>query len=164
MNALARLVERNPWWQRAGRRERVVLVAGVAIVAIALLATFVVTPLHDSLAQAPQQRALRKALLGQAQSRLAAITAAKPAAAAPVDARAAIERALDRQGISRADATIDTANARIGVTLPAVRLANAAALMDSLARDGLRVASATLAARADSADLRAEIALVRAAP
>jgi len=49
------------------------------------------------------------------------------------------------------------------VTLPAVRIADAAALIDALARDGLVVTAATLAAREGGAEVRAELALAREA-
>ena len=157
-------LDRYPWWQRATARERVAVGIGAGVLVIALVASIVVVPMQAALADAPQQRAQRKALLDVAKQRVTAIGTLRRDAMPRVDARASIEAALDRQHIARGDATIDTANDRIALTLPAVRIGDAAAIIDALAHDGLRVSAATLAARADSPDIRAEIAFVRANP
>ncbi len=149
------------WWQRATARERVMLVAGAAVVIAAVIGTLVVAPMRDTLAGAPLQRAERKALLAQARDRVAAINAVARASPPAVDARAAIERALDARAIARRDATVDLANERIALTLPAVSLADAAAVVGALAREGLRATGINFAARADSPALRAEITFAR---
>ncbi|MEO8848546.1 MAG: type II secretion system protein GspM [Casimicrobiaceae bacterium] len=164
MNIVTRTLERQSWWQRASHRERVALVSAFAIVSVALLASYVALPLRDALVRAPQERALRTALLAQAQLRVTEIANARPPSTAAIDARSAIERALDHQHIGRSDVTIDSTTARIGVTLSAVSLGDAAALIDSLAHEGLRVTDATLAARADAPLLRAELTFSRPAP
>ena len=162
--AMTAWLERFEWWQRTSARERILIAIGAGVVVVALAATLVVAPVAGALSRAPQARAERKALLAQAASRVDAIRAPATAAAPPLAPRAAIERALDRQGVARSAATIDTAADRIGVTLPAVRLADVAAVVASLARDGLRASAISLSARADSADLRAELAFTRTSP
>jgi hypothetical protein len=157
-------LDRYAWWQRATQRERVALGVAAVVIITAFIISVVIMPVRDALVRAPRDRAQRKALMAQARQRVAAIQSLNVIAAPRTDARASIARALDRQGVARSDATIDTANDRIVLTLPAVRIAVAAAIMDTLTRDGLRVAGATLAARADSPDLRAEITFMRAAP
>ncbi|MEP7063751.1 MAG: type II secretion system protein GspM [Betaproteobacteria bacterium] len=161
MSAAIAWLDRFAWWQRASPRERAIVGGGVAVVVAAIAVSVIVLPLRDALAHAPAERAQRKALLAQAEQRAAIIQTIPPQPPAAVDARTAIERALDRHGIARGDATIDTANDRIALTLPATRIADVAAVVDALMRDGLRVNAATLAARADSADVRAEIAFAR---
>jgi type II secretory pathway component PulM len=160
-----RSLERYEWWQRATPRERVVVVAGAAIVAIALVATLVALPVASALSQAPQARAQRSAKLAQARARVDEIRDAGTAASTQAvgDPRAAVERALARIGVARGAASVDVTGARIAVTLPAVRIADAAALIDALARDGLVVTAATLAAREGGAEVRAELALAREA-
>ncbi len=163
MTALDNALARYEWWQRASARERAMLAGGVAIVALVLLAVWVVQPMLDTLRQAPAQRALRKAQLAQAQQRVAAIGSIKPVAPVPLDVRASVDRALQRQHLGGADASVDVADARVGVTLPAVRVADVAALLDTLARDGLRATDVTLASRADSPLVRAELGFTRPA-
>lgn len=164
MNSLSSMFERFAWWQRASPRERAALAIGGAVIVVAFFVSVVIVPLRDTLAHAPQDRAQRKALLAQARDRLAAIQTVKASVAPPVDARGAIERALDGQHIGRADATIDTTNDRISLTLPAVRIADAAAIVAALAHAGLRVSAATLAARADTSDVRSELTFIRSTP
>jgi type II secretory pathway component PulM len=154
-------LDRVAWWQHATSRERAAVGIGVTVVAVAIVASVIVLPLRDALAHAPAERAQRNALLAQAEQRVATIQTIPPQPPAAVNARTAIERALDRRGIARGDATIDTANDRIALTLPAARITDVAAVVDALMRDGLRVTAATLAARAESADVRAEIAFAR---
>lgn len=164
MNSPSSMLERFGWWQRASRRERAALAAGGAVIVIAFLVSVVIVPLREALAHAPQERAQRKALLAQARERLAVIQSIKTGVAAPVDAHAAIERALDAQHLGPADAAIDTANDRISLTLPAARITDAAAIVATLAHAGLRVSAATLSARADTSDVRSELTFVRSAP
>jgi type II secretory pathway component PulM len=156
-------LERQEWWQRRSPRERTLLALCVAIVAFAVIALAVVAPLTDLLIHAPQAHAERKALLERAAAQVATIERAVPGAPA-VDARAAIERALDARRIARNAATIDVAQDRIALTLPAARLEDVAALVDGLRRDGLRLVEATLAARADADGMRAELAFAPSGP
>jgi type II secretory pathway component PulM len=156
-----RALERYDWWQRTSPRERVLLALGAAIVAIALLVTLVALPVANALSRAPQARAQRLAELAQAHARVDEIRTAAPVAPSTVDPRVAVERALAQAGIARSGAGIDVADGRVAVTLPAVRIADAAALVDALARDGLVVSAATLSAREGGADVRAELTLVR---
>lgn len=149
------------WWQRATARERAMLVAGATVVIVAVAGTLVIAPMRDTLARAPLQRAERKALLGEARERVASINAAPGASLPPVDARAAIERALDAKAFPRRDATIDLANDRIALTLPAVSVADATAVIGTLAHEGLRATGINFAARADSPAVRAEITFAR---
>ena len=149
------------WWQRASARERAMLATGAVVVIVALVGALVVAPMRETLARAPAQRAERKALLAQARERVASINSVRSASLPAVEPRAAIERALDARAIARRDATIDLANDRISLTLPAVSMADAAAVMGALARDGLRATAVNLAARADSPALRAEFTFAR---
>jgi type II secretory pathway component PulM len=154
-------LERYEWWQRTSARERAMLVAGASIVVVVLAVTLVAMPIAAALSRAPQARAQRTAELAQARARVDAIRAAAAPLAPVADPRAAVERALARIGIARGAADIDATGERIAVTLPAVRIADVAALMDTLGRDGLVVAGATLAAREGGTDVRAELTLTR---
>lgn len=162
MNTISRTLSRSAWWQRATPREHTAVGVGAVAVVIALAYGLIAQPMYDALVNAPQDRAQRKAQLTQARERLDAIRTLTVGTPPRIDARTAIERALDRQGIARRDATIDTANDRVALTLPAVRLADAVAIIALLAQDGLRVDAATLAARADAPQLRAELNFTRA--
>jgi type II secretory pathway component PulM len=156
-----RALERFEWWQRASARERAMLVAGASIVVVVLAVTLVAMPIAAALSHAPQAHAQRTAELAQARARVDAIRADAAPVAPAGDPRAVVERALARIGIARGAADIDATGERIAVTLPSVRIADAAALIDALARDGLVVAGATLAAREGGADVRAELTLTR---
>lgn len=158
---MADRLARFGWWQRATARERAMLAAGAAVVCVAIVGTLVVAPMRDTLAHAPLQRAERKALLVQARERVTSINSPRGASPAAADARAAIERALDARSISRRDATLDLANDRISLTLAAVSVTDAVAVVGALAREGLRATGINFAARADSPAVRAEITFAR---
>ncbi len=154
-------LDRLGFWQRASRRERAMLAAGVLVVIAALLVAWVALPLAHFLAVAPQARAVRAARLDDARERVAALSRAQPArdAAAPADA---LGRALDGAGIPRSAATLDVAADRIALTLPGARLAEVASVMAGATREGLVVSAATLSALAEPGLLRAELAFERA--
>jgi type II secretory pathway component PulM len=155
MNAIA---ER---WAAMSPRERALLAAGAVVVVAALLYAFAWRPLVDDLPRAKRdaERAERRLASAQAAASAAAARATPPARA-PLDA--AIRGALARQGLAAGDATLEIAGERAAVTLPSVRFATLVALLDTLAReDAVHAVEATLTARVEAGQVRAELSLSR---
>lgn len=151
----------NLWWQQRSKRERTVLVAGIAFVAVAFIYAGILAPMLDVVAAAPQLRAARTAREAVAAAQVDVIRANGAAAPARTDARAAVERALREHGLSGAGSTLDVQDGRVLVTLPTVALGELSATLAQLEQsDGLRVVAATLTPRVDSG-VRAELTLAR---
>lgn len=148
-------------WAALAPRERVMLAAGAIVVAAALVYAFLWRPLSDDLPRARAEADL-------AERRLAAATASASVAASrtqapsrsPLDA--SIRGALARQGMGASDAVVEVAGTRAALTIPSIRFATLVALVDALARnEAVHVVDATIAARVEPGQVRAELTLSR---
>ncbi len=154
-------LDRYPWWQRATRRERVMLVAAALVTGIAIAWLGVWEPVNRELTRMEADMARERALLARARSQteeIATITVAPPRQAA--DLKSGVEAALAQRGL--AATSVELREARVRVVLAAARFDALIAALGALQRDaGVRVVEATLATRVEPGTVRAELTLVR---
>ena len=150
-------------WDRAAPRERLLVAGGGAIVLLALASALVWQPLTRDIERSREQLSRDASMLRNAramadESAGLARDAKTPRAGDP---RAAVERVLAEQSL-RAGASIEVADGRVKVVLPAVRFAGLVAALDAMRKDdGLRAVEAMLAARVEPGTVRAEFVLAR---
>ena len=135
-------------------------IAAIAVAAAVRLAA----PLGDSIARARDDVARNRVVLDIARSRsVEAATLGR--AQAPVhtgDARAAIDRVLDRERVQHTSAPGDAGGGAVKVVLPQVAFDTLVRSLAALAaEEGVHVVEASIIARVEPGLVRAEIALAR---
>ncbi|CAG0987138.1 hypothetical protein BURK1_02068 [Burkholderiales bacterium] len=148
-------------WNGLETRERRWLVAGTAVVVTALAFAYVWHPLVQDVPRAARDAERAQARLARAGAMAsAAATRASTPAREPMEA--AVRGALAGAGIAPVDATLVVSGARAALTLPSIRFAELAGLIDTLARErAVHVVDATIAARVEAGRVRAELSLSR---
>jgi type II secretory pathway component PulM len=138
------------------------VVFAVAAVAVAA-ALRVAAPLGESIARTRDDVARNRMILDIARSRSAeaeTLARAQPSVRSS-DARAAIDRVLDREGVPHAAAN-DVGGGAVRVVLPQVAFDTLVRALAALAtEEGVHVVEASIIARVEPGVVRAEIALVR---
>ena len=152
------------WLAGKTRTERRVVVAIVVAVAIAVLWLALWEPLRRDADAMRAAHAVSAAELATARKMTeeAAGLARTPAAPAPVDPRAALDRILSQQNLRGAVTQLDWQEGRAHVVFAAVPYDALIALLEALQREGgLRAVDATLTARVEPGTVRAELTLAR---
>jgi general secretion pathway protein M len=153
------------WWSLRSGRERVVIVLVSAIVAIALLWSFVWQPLQRDSERLARELVDQRAALAEARRQadeiagLARNTPTPPSG----DVRAAIDAALASQGLKAAAGSVEHLDGeRWRITFDAIAFDALIALLDALQRDaGVRAAEVSVTARVEPGQVRAEVTLAR---
>lgn len=148
-------------WATLAPRERGLLVAGAIVVAGALIYAVAWRPLADDLprARADAERAERRLAAATASASVAGSRTQAPLRG-PLDL--SIRAALARQGVGTTDAVVEVAGTRAALTIPSIRFSTLVALVDTLARnEAVHVVDATIAARVEPGQVRAELTLAR---
>ncbi len=139
------------------------VVFAVAAVAVAA-ARRVAAPLGESIARTRDDVARNRMILDIARSRSAeaeTLARAQPSVRSS-DARAAIDRVLDREGMQHTSAPDDAGGSAVKVVLPQVAFDTLVRALAALAaEEGVHVVEASIIARVEPGVVRAEIALVR---
>jgi general secretion pathway protein M len=148
-------------WATLAPRERGLLVVGAIVVAGALIYAVAWRPLADDLprARADAERAERRLAAATASASVAGSRTQAPLRG-PLDL--SIRAALARQGVGTTDAVVEVAGTRAALTIPSIRFSTLVALVDTLARnEAVHVVDATIAARVEPGQVRAELTLAR---
>jgi general secretion pathway protein M len=149
-------------WNRAAPRERMWLVSGGVLVALALAYALIWQPLLRDLDRTGEALTRDRATLALLKSYGESRATGAVIEAAPVDVRAAVERALDARQLRNAAAPLEPRDGRVSLVLGAVPFDALVALLDDLARtDHLRVIDARLTARVEPGMVRAELTVGR---
>ncbi len=148
---------------RSGAQRTAWIVFAIAALAVAAAVRFA-APLGESIARMRDDVARNRIILDIARSR-SAVAPTLPRAQAPVrngDARAAIDRVLDREGLQHTSASADAGAAAVQVVLPQVAFdALVRSLAALAAEEGVHVVEAPTIARVEPGLVRAELALAR---
>jgi type II secretory pathway component PulM len=151
-------------WDARGTLQRAGwIAAAVAFVAVAALILFAV-PLREAIARARSDVAHNRLVLETARARVAenAALARATAPAARDDPRAAIGRALAREGLAYVPADTRASDGPIAIVIGDARFDALMRALDALEReDGVRVVDATITVRVDPGTVRAELTLAR---
>ena len=151
-------------WDRASGRERALVGAAVAVVALAAAWTWLWQPMTADVARLQRDLPRARAVLAGARAPADALAASRRSAGdvRAGDARAAVERLLAERGLREAVGTLDGKDARVRVIFTAVRFDALVGWLDALrARDGLRAVEAVVTARVEPGAVRAELTLAR---
>jgi type II secretory pathway component PulM len=147
------------------RRERIVIALVGGIVALALLWSFAWQPLQRDSERLARELVDQRAALTEARRQADEIAGlARNAPPPPTgDARAAIDGALASQGLKSATVSVERLDGeRWRVTFDAIAFDALTALLDRLQRDAsIRAAEASVTARVEPGQVRAEITLAR---
>ena len=150
-------------WDHASPRERVAIVAGLAVVLCALGWAFVWQPLTRDLERLRESSPLDTATLIRA--RAMADDIAGMSRSAPVsrgDLRSSIERALGDRGLRAPAVAIEAQDARVKVIVPAVPFATLVAALDAMRKDAAAfVVEGVITPRVEPGTVRAEFVLAR---
>jgi type II secretory pathway component PulM len=152
------------WWGAKAHGERRIVAALTTIIVAAIGWLVVWQPLQRDVAalsaSVPAQR--RAVVEGQRMADEMAGLARAGAVAAAGDPRADLERVLTQRGIRGAATQIDWQEGRARVVFATVAIDTLIPTMEALQRDaGLRVVDATLTARVEPGNVRAELVLAR---
>jgi type II secretory pathway component PulM len=147
------------------RRERIVIALVGGIVALALLWSFAWQPLQRDSERLARELVDQRAALSEARRQADEIAGlARNAPAPPMgDARAAIDGALASQELKSATGSVERLDGeRWRITFDAIAFDALTALLDHLQRDAsIRAAEASVTARVEPGQVRAEITLAR---
>ncbi|HVE50696.1 MAG TPA: type II secretion system protein GspM [Casimicrobiaceae bacterium] len=152
-------------WVRWSPRERALVALGAIVVVLGAGWPLLWQPIERDLERSSRELATLHAhmrSMNEAASEIPQlIRNAKPPRTA--DAKAAIESTLKARGLAASVSAIDaTSDGRVRLTFASVELPALAALLDALGRDEqLFTREATLAARVEPGQLRAEVTLAR---
>lgn len=149
------------WWRGKPPRERRTIAAFTAVAAIAIGWLGVVDPLSRDLARVERVRGDVARTLAEARADAVETTAlARTPAAATVDGRAALERALAEAGLRPAVTHLEWQDRRAVLTFGSVEFARLVTWLESVHRNaGLHVREATLSRLASPGLVRAELVL-----
>ena len=151
-------------WDRASKRERVLVALALAAVAGALAWAFAWLPLTRDLARLAEQQPRSRATLVAARALaddIAALSRAAPAARND-DLRAALERVVAERGLRSPGVSVEAQDRRVRLVVPAVAFPALIGLVDAARADaGAYVAEATITPRVEPGTLRAEIVFAR---
>ena len=149
------------WWRLRTDAERVALVAGAVLAAVALAWLLVWLPIQSDIARLTRDLGMQRAALAQARSQADAIGGLERRTPAPArDARAALDLALAQSGIKAS--AIDRTGDDLRITIDGISFDALTNLLESLQRDAaLRVVDLTAAARVEPGMVRAELTLRR---
>ena len=150
-------------WDRASPRERVAIVAGLAVVLGALGWAFVWQPLTRDLDRMRESSPLDTATLNRA--RAMADDIAGMSRSAPVsrgELRSTVERALGDRGLRAPAVAIEPQDDRVKVIVPAVPFATLVAALDAIRKDTAAfVVEGVITPRVEPGTVRAELVLAR---
>jgi len=153
------------WWQLRRPRERVVIGALAAAIALLLLWALLWQPLERDRARLARQLADQRAALADARREADAIAglARSTPTAPPADAKAAIDAALSRQGLKAVGGNIERLDGdRWRLSLDAISFDSLTALLDTLQRTaGVRAVEVSVTARVEPGLVRADLTLGR---
>jgi general secretion pathway protein M len=165
--SLARRIVPQSWlhaWERASPRERIGVVAAVAVVGIALLWSLVWLPLTRDLARLVLQQPNAAATLVAAQALADDVSTLTRAAPAPRagDLRSAIDRTLNERGLRGPGVSVDAQDDRVRVVLPAVPFPALVAALDAARKSaGAWIVEGTVTPRVEPGTVRAELVFAR---
>lgn len=148
----------------AGRTSQRAAWTGVALlVAIVAAIAVIAVPLTDAIARTRDDVARNRLVLDVARARVTE-NVALTRATAPVelpDARVTIDQVLAQRGLTYVRAAAEPPAGSVGIVIEAAPFDALIHALDTLAREGVRVADATITARVDPGTVRAEIMLTR---
>ena len=151
-------------WDRASKRERVLVVLALVVVAGALAWAFVWLPLTRDLARLAEQQPRSRATLVAARALaddIAALSRAAPAARGD-ELRAALERVLAERGLRGTGMTLEAQDRRVRAVVPALAFPALVGVVDAARADaGAYVTEATITPRVEPGTVRAEIVFAR---
>ena len=151
-------------WDRMSPRERRFAIAAVAVVLLAAAWGWLWQPLQEDSLRARRELVRDRAVLATARAQAAELTGLQRGTQTPPggDSRVAIERVLGERGLQRALTSLEVKDNRTTLTFAAIGFNALVGVLDALAKtDGLRPLEATLTARVDPGNVRAEITLTR---
>ena len=152
------------WMGTRSPAERRLIVGLLAIVAAALLWVTLWLPLTRDLAALRLARASNAAALAEARDRAKEATelSRTTSTAAAVDPRASLDRVLAQQGIRPAVTSLEWRDGRAQLVFAAIGFDTLVSLLETLQRDAkLRAVEATITARVEPGNVRAELTLAR---
>lgn len=164
---VARRIVPQSWlhaWERASPRERIGVVAAIAVVGIALLWSLVWLPLTRDLARLLEHQPRAAATRVAAQALADDVATLMRAASAPRagDLRSAIDRTLNERGLRGPSVSIDAQDDRVRVVLPAVPFPALVGALDAARKSaGAWVAEGTVTPRVEPGTVRAELVFAR---
>jgi type II secretory pathway component PulM len=152
-------------WHARDASQRTAWLALVVAALLAAAALLFAAPLRESIARTRSDVARNRVVLEVARSRSdeSATLARTPAPAHAGDARAAIGRVLDREGVKNEAAAPSTAEgSEIRIVVPEVPFDTLVRALQALAsEEGVRIVEASIIARVEPGLVRAELALAR---
>jgi len=150
-------------WERASPRERVAIVAGLAVVIGALGWAFVWQPLTRDLERLRESSPADAATLIRARAMADDIAAMSRSAPPPRgDLRSAVERALGDRGLRAPAVAIEPQDDRVKVMVPAVPFVTLVAALDAIRKDAAAfVVEGVITPRVEPGTVRAEFVLAR---
>ena len=151
-------------WDRMSARERRFAFVAVAVVLLAAAWGWLWQPLQEDSLRAGRELARDRAVLATARAQAAELAGLQRGTQTPKggDSRVAIERVLGERGLQGALTSLEVKDNRTTITFAAIGFDAVVGVLDSLAKtDGLRPLEATLTARVDPGNVRAEITLTR---
>jgi type II secretory pathway component PulM len=151
-------------WDRMSARERRFAIAAAAVVLLAAAWGWLWQPLQEDSVRIRRELARDRAALATARAQAAELAGLQRGTQAPRggDPRVAIERVLGERGMKSALTSLEVKDDRTTVTFAAIGFDALVGVLDALAKtDGLRPHEASLTARVDPGNVRAEVTLTR---
>ncbi len=152
------------WWQAKSGRERQIILAVAAVIAVAILWLALWLPLQRDLLRARIAAVADHRLVASAQrmaDEIASLARTAPPPA-PTDLQGALERMLTQRGLRTAVTQLDWQDGRARLVMASVSFDSLITTLEALQRQtGLRIVEATLTALVQPGSVRAELVLAR---
>jgi type II secretory pathway component PulM len=151
-------------WDRMSARERRLALAAAAVVLLAAGWGWLWQPLQEDSLRMRRELVRDRAVLATARAQAAELAALQRGtqSAPGGDPRVAIERVLGERGLKGALTSLEVKDDRTSITFAAIGFDELVGMLDALAKThGLRPREATLTARVDPGNVRAEVTLTR---